>query len=164
MGWLLFTYLRRYNGEPKGAGRDIWLSILGEVYNVTKGPEYYEEGSGYHFFAGRDGSVPFITGNFTPYEGNKSTDVLGVPEVYALNQWREFYEKEKRYPFLGLLQGRFYDEDGNPTEELKRFRERLATYEHPVPRRRKAPKKNKAPKKKVPKENPLKYDAAKTKY
>jgi len=38
-------------------GNELWLSILGEVYNVTAGSKYYREGATYHVFVGRDGSA-----------------------------------------------------------------------------------------------------------
>lgn len=44
---------------------EIWIGILGEVYDVSKGFQYYSARAPYSVFAGRDGSAAFITGNFT---------------------------------------------------------------------------------------------------
>ena len=44
-----------------GTGEKCYLSILGEVYDVSSG-EYYRGGGGYEFFAGKDASRGFHTG------------------------------------------------------------------------------------------------------
>ena len=120
----------RYDGE--GHEGIIWLSILGEVYDVTKGAGYYKKGMGYSIFAARDGSVPFITGKFTPEEAEKSIlDTLTDAQLYALNDWRNFYEGEEKYPFVGLLEGGYFNEDGGPTETMTKIRTMIRNY---VPR------------------------------
>ena len=102
-------------------GDVIWLSIMGEVYDVSNGTEYYAEGNGYSIFAGRDASVSFITGRFTPEEAEKSVEELKPEELGSLDHWREFYEKEEKYSFVGLLEGELYDKDGNPTDLQKKL-------------------------------------------
>jgi Cytochrome b5-like Heme/Steroid binding domain len=94
----------------------LWLSIMSKVYDVTKGAEYYGQGAPYHIFVGRDGNVPFITGAFNPDEAEKPLTDLTPHQLFSLETWTEFYEKEEKYPFVGLLVGSLYDEDGNPTE------------------------------------------------
>lgn len=103
-------------------GAPIWLAIMGEVYDVSAGSEYYADGSGYHIFAGREGNVPFITGTFTPEESEKSVETLKPADIGSLDHWREFYEKEEKYPFVGLVVGEFYDENGDPTEVHKKIK------------------------------------------
>ena len=118
--------------DGQGEGSVIWLSILGEVYDVTKGAGYYKKGAGYSVFAARDGSVPFITGNFTAEEAQKPIlEALTDGEMWALDEWRIFYSQEEKYPFMGLLLGSYYEEDGSPTEEMQRVRYLIANY---VPR------------------------------
>mmetsp|Transcript_29845 Transcript_29845/g.42383 ORF Transcript_29845/g.42383 Transcript_29845/m.42383 type:complete len:203 (-) Transcript_29845:163-771(-) len=131
--------LAEYDGKEEG--KPIWLSILGEVYDVSKGPEHYGAKRGYNIFAGRDGSVPYITGKFTPEEASKSLSVLKSGECHSLEQWRQFYYDEKKYPFQGLSLGRFYDENRNPTEELIEFHQCVKDYKPPERRKRKPPKK-----------------------
>ena len=104
---------------------------MGEVFDVTSGRSFYSEGSAYSVFAGRDGSVPFITGVFTEEETKKSTEVLSASQLSALDSWRKFYADSDKYKFVGLLEGRFYDKDGNPTEETKSAREKIANYVPP---------------------------------
>lgn len=36
-----------------------------------------------------------------------------MQEIYSIQQWKQFYDKE--YTFVGLLSGRFYDEHGMKT-------------------------------------------------
>jgi hypothetical protein len=105
---------------------ELWMSIMGEVYDVTTGGTFYGKNESYSIFAGRDASVPFITGVFTPEEALKGLDVLDPDQLYSLDTWRKFYEDVEQYPFVGLLEGRLYDKDGNPTEELTAVRVLIA--------------------------------------
>ena len=57
-----FVFGDRKTGDD--GGTELWLSILGEVYDVSEGTEYYAPGKSYGAFAGRDASVPFVTGKF----------------------------------------------------------------------------------------------------
>ena len=126
--------LSRKTGKDGG---DIWLSIMGEVYDVTSGRDFYGEGGSYSIFSGRDGSVPFITGVFTPEEAKKSlVDTLSPAQLVSLDQWRKFYADNEKYPLIGLLEGSLYDKDGNPTEELKTVRERIANFDPPKKKER----------------------------
>ncbi|GAX20272.1 hypothetical protein FisN_6Hh223 [Fistulifera solaris] len=102
-------------------GDVLWLSVMGEVFDVSKGREFYAEG-GYSVFAGRDGSVPFVTGKFTPEEAEKSIEILEPAQLKALDDWRAFYVKEEKYPQIGWLEGYLYDKEGNPSELLQKVR------------------------------------------
>jgi hypothetical protein len=110
----------------KDGDSELWLSILGEIYDVSSGGKFYGEGGPYSIFSGRDGSVPFITGTFTPEEALKGLDVLDSAQLHSLDNWRKSYEDNEKYPFVGLLEGRLYDKDGNPTEELTAARVQIA--------------------------------------
>lgn len=124
-----FSSYSIYSKTGEDGGKELWLSIFGQVYDVSKGPEYYAPKSGYHIFAGRDGSIPFITGNFTEEECKKHSDELTAAQLYALDHdWAKFYEKEEKYPFVGFLCCRYYDENGLPTDETIRIKERVKGY------------------------------------
>mmetsp|Transcript_52244 Transcript_52244/g.77375 ORF Transcript_52244/g.77375 Transcript_52244/m.77375 type:complete len:189 (+) Transcript_52244:89-655(+) len=111
-----------------GGTGDIWLSVLGEVYDVTSGRSFYGEGSGYGFFAGKDASPAFATGEFNENAMKVKFEDLTVSQLGAIDGWRSFYTgKPDKYPAVGLLEGYFYDGEGNPTEELKTIRERMAS-------------------------------------
>mmetsp|Transcript_2436 Transcript_2436/g.4538 ORF Transcript_2436/g.4538 Transcript_2436/m.4538 type:complete len:173 (-) Transcript_2436:687-1205(-) len=100
-------------------GGQIYLSVLGEVYDVTEGKDYYGEGSSYSFFAGADRSACFFSGDFTE-EGAKKNILDYTPtQIKSLEEWRSFYEKHEKYSFVGKLEGQFYDSSGEPTQYLK---------------------------------------------
>lgn len=103
---------------------------MGEVYDVSSGRDYYAPGSSYSVFAGKDGSVPFVTGTFTDEEMKKGLKHLTVAQLKQLDQWRGFYAKEGKYPFVGFLQGRYYDENGKPTKSLRKARKRMLKAAH----------------------------------
>jgi len=103
--------------------KELWLSIMSKVYDVSKGAEYYAPGSPYHVFVGKDANVPFITGAFNPEEANKPLTDLTPHQLMNLETWMDFYEKEDKYPFIGLLEGDLYDKDGNPTEMMGKVQE-----------------------------------------
>ncbi|KAF3341482.1 neuferricin [Carex littledalei] len=107
--------LALYNGTDEGL--PILLSILGSVFDVTKGKSHYGPGGGYHHFSGRDASRAFTSGNFT---GDGLTDLLqglSSEQVNSVVNWRKFYTE--RYIYVGKLVGRYYDQEGNPTKYLK---------------------------------------------
>merc|ERR1711963_1258080 len=85
----------------------------GVVYDVSKGAQYYGEGGGYSFFAGRDASRAFVTGNFE--EPGLVEDVAGLSgsDYLGLEEWQGFYEKD--YTRVGVLEGHFYSASGEPT-------------------------------------------------
>lgn len=116
--------LARHDGnQTEGV---LWLSIMSKVYDVSKGAEYYADGAPYHVFVGRDGNVPFLTGKFNEEEATKPLTELTPHQLYNLQEWAGFYEKEEKYPFVGLLEGDLYDKDGNPTPMMDQVQEMIA--------------------------------------
>ena len=65
------TELAQYEDTRRG----LKVAICGQVFDVTKGAEFYAKGAGYGFFAGRDASLAFATGNFK----TNLTDNVGAP-------------------------------------------------------------------------------------
>jgi hypothetical protein len=107
-------------------GSSIWLSVLGEVYDVTTGRDYYAQGNSYGSFSGTDCSVCFVSGVFTKEEGDKDMDEVSTDKLPALMDWRNFYAGHQTYKFVGyLLDDRFYDERGKPTTKMWTLRERV---------------------------------------
>ena len=120
-----FLFFHRKTGEN---GSEIWLSIIGDVFDVTTGEDFYGKGRSYGAFAGRDASVPFVTGVFTAEEAQKSADVISMKELGGLLEWHTFYETHKEYSFVGrLIDPRYYDEKGQPTPDLESLQGRLET-------------------------------------
>ena len=66
--------LEQYVDTNKG----LKVAICGQVFDVTKGAEFYAKGAGYGFFAGRDASLAFATGNFK----TNLTDNVGAPASF----------------------------------------------------------------------------------
>ena len=104
--------LGRYDGSPGSPG--LLLALLGEVYDVSGGSQYYGPGGGYSFFAGRDASRAFVTGQFDSaglvdnVEGLASSDYLG------LEDWAKFYSSD--YVRVGVLAGRYFTAGGQTTQ------------------------------------------------
>ena len=79
------------------------VAICGQVFDVTKGAEFYAKGAGYGFFAGRDASLAFATGNFkTNLTDNVSS--LADAQLLDLQNWvNETYHK--KYVYEGVAVG-----------------------------------------------------------
>lgn len=107
--------LAKYNGTYEDL--PILLSILGSVFDVTKGRNHYGVGGSYNHFTGRDASRAFISGNFTGDGLTDNVKGLTSTEIKRIVDWRNFYHK--RYISVGKLVGRYYSRDGEPTKEIK---------------------------------------------
>ena len=103
--------------------RGLKVAICGQVFDVTKGAEFYAKGAGYGFFAGRDASLAFATGNFkTNLTDNVSS--LADAQLLELQNWvNDTYHR--KYVYEGVVAGYFYDAKGQPTEDHLRFDERV---------------------------------------
>lgn len=118
-------YEKRYNGGEDKQG-EIFISILGEVYNVTSGRDFYGIGQGYSFFAGRDATICFFTGDYSVdhITDKKVLDFKGS-EIVGMEEWRRFYETHEEYRFLGVLVGEYYDGEGKETPYLVKIKEAI---------------------------------------
>ncbi|CAD7701556.1 unnamed protein product [Ostreobium quekettii] len=112
--------LARYDGS---SGGPIYLAFVGQVFDVSKGKQYYGKGGGYDFFAGRDATRAFVSGDF---EKDLTDDLTGfTPEEFrSLMEWRSFYHKD--YKYMGKVEGRFYNPLGEPLEDLQKFEDGAA--------------------------------------
>ena len=79
------------------------VAICGQVFDVSSGAEFYAKGAGYGFFAGRDASLAFATGNFkTNLTDNVSS--LADAQLLDLQNWvTETYHK--KYVYEGVAVG-----------------------------------------------------------
>ncbi|KAG8451826.1 hypothetical protein GDO86_003862 [Hymenochirus boettgeri] len=107
--------LSLYHGGPGSPG--LYLAILGKVFDVQKGSKHYGPGGSYSFFAGKDASRAYVTGDFTDKGLVDDVSELSPLEMLHLHNWYSFYQKN--YATTGKLKGTFYDEDGNPTKALE---------------------------------------------
>jgi len=122
--------LLRFDGTDPG--RPIYLAVMGEVYDVTKGAAHYAKGrgGGYSVFAGTDASRAFATGEFEPAQRPPGSppmhDVLDLsPEqLLQILEWKQMYTKggdNNAYFFVGYLhmQDGYYDAHGQPTRKAE---------------------------------------------
>ncbi|XP_026668089.1 neuferricin, partial [Ceratina calcarata] len=94
----------------------LYISILGQVFDVTKGAKFYGPGATYHAFTGCDASLAFITGEFHSKGLTDDISSLSFEQIKMLDSWVQFYNKN--YIYKGKLNGRYYNEHGLPTEEF----------------------------------------------
>ncbi|KAM6048476.1 neuferricin isoform 2-T4 [Theristicus caerulescens] len=107
--------LARYRG---GAGEPgLYLAVLGRVFDVERGRKHYGPGGAYSGLAGRDATRAFATGDFTQAGLVDDVSGLSAGEMLAIRSWLSFYGDN--YLPVGKLVGRFYDENGAPTEALR---------------------------------------------
>ncbi|KAF2355723.1 Cytochrome b5-like heme/steroid binding domain [Trinorchestia longiramus] len=104
--------LKEYSGKPGSKG--LYLAFLGKVYDVKKGEKFYGPGGGYEFFAGRDASRAFVTGNFE--DAGLTDDIKGLSsqDLLGIKTWSTFYDSD--YPYMGKLAGRYYTATGAETQ------------------------------------------------
>ncbi|NWH71921.1 NEUFC protein, partial [Piaya cayana] len=107
--------LGRYRGAAGQPG--LYLALLGRVFDVERGRKHYGPGGAYSGFAGRDATRAFATGDFTPTGLVDDVSGLSPGELLAVQSWLSFYSNN--YDAVGKLVGRFYDENGAPTEALR---------------------------------------------
>ncbi|XP_067123941.1 neuferricin [Centruroides vittatus] len=122
-GERIFTVdeLSKYDGSGSSPG--LYLAILGKVFDVEKGAQHYRPGGGYSFFAGRDATRAYVTGDFSDQGLVDNIDGLESSALLGIDDWLHFYEEE--YIYVGKLIGRYYDKNGNPTEEYKSTRQAI---------------------------------------
>jgi len=99
----------------------IWLSILGKVYDVTDGEDFYSALKGsYKFYSGRDASPCFSSGTNTPEGAEEKLEDWEDKKLMPVWEWSEFYQNHETYKYLGVLGGsRYYDIEGNELQLRK---------------------------------------------
>ncbi|KAH9511800.1 neuferricin [Dermatophagoides farinae] len=102
----------------------ILLGFMGVVYNVSDG-HYYHPGGSYSFFAGRDGTRAFLTGEFDTVDELRD-DISDLDGSYmnGMETWIKLYDD--KYPRVGLVIGSYYDNDGCATKKLHRVKRMLS--------------------------------------
>lgn len=107
--------LKQYNGID---ANELYLAILGNVFDVTKGAKHYGPGQTYNVFVGecfivhiyvilfccclgRDASRNFIDGRFNTEDVSDDIINFSGSELLSLRDWLKFYEKE--YNKVGMF-------------------------------------------------------------
>ena len=127
-----------------------WLSILGKVYDVTTGQSFYGPDAGsYRFYAGRDASPCFSSGQNNEEGAAEPLEEWDGKKLMAILDWSEFYEKHETYQYLGVLAGsKYFDEEGNETEVRKIIMEKAGEAKVQAEKEKEAKKKARLEKKK----------------
>ncbi|KAF5308723.1 hypothetical protein FQR65_LT06084 [Abscondita terminalis] len=110
--------LQQFNGVTKP---ELYLAILGNVFDVTEGRKHYGAEGSYNIFVGRDSSRSFITGKFDAADASDDVSGLSKSDLLSLNNWISFYTNE--YKKVGKLIGKYYDKSGSETQYCKEIKE-----------------------------------------
>ena len=106
--------LRRYDGtKPADRGEKgfdaheptkIYVAMMGEVFDVTAGADFYGVDGSYHLFAGRDASRALAKLSFEDADlDDPHIDDLNAGERDTLNDWYDKFKNWKSYPIVGRL-------------------------------------------------------------
>lgn len=77
--------LRKYDGSEGSPG--TYLAILGEIFDVSAGNQYYGPGGGYSFFTAKDGSRAFVSGEFSEKGLTDDLEGLSHQDYLGLDDW-----------------------------------------------------------------------------
>jgi len=90
--------LAQFNGVN---GCPIYISVLGVVYDVSAGRDFYGPGASYHCFVGKDSSRSLAKMQINDLEANASWRNLNEEHMKTLQEWRDKYQS--KYPVVGLF-------------------------------------------------------------
>lgn len=94
----------------------IYIAIIGDVYDVTTGRKHYGVGNSYEHFAGCDATAAYATGESEGEGLTDSVDGLDLEQLKSIAGWHKFYAEHETYTHVGVLVGRYYDEQGRSRE------------------------------------------------
>ena len=99
---------------------EIYLSIVGYVFDVSTGSQYYGPGESYNVLARKDATILLASGDF---EKNPPVDFSEfTPDICAgADHWLHFYADHATYKLVGILPGMFFDENGNELEAMQKY-------------------------------------------
>ena len=110
--------------QIQAQNRRLLLVILGRIYDVTRGRQFYAVGEDYHGFClGVDHTRAFLEVDFEK-SGGDDVSALTPGQCLVISTWSNFYVQKNLsgvYPFIGLHEGSFYDGSGQPTGALHNF-------------------------------------------
>ncbi|CAG4911911.1 unnamed protein product [Colias eurytheme] len=113
--------LAKYNGDEH---EELYLAVMGSIFDVSSGKMHYAKGSSYHYFIGKDGTRALVSGNFNDESEDKDHILnLKCDDIFAIMHWRKTFRE--KYKYVGVLQGRYYNSDGTETEYMAEFKSKL---------------------------------------
>jgi hypothetical protein len=107
--------------------KNIWLllAICGKVFNVSSGNKFYGRDGPYSAFAYTDSCFSYAKGEFL--NDNININDLSNEECETVGNWIKFYSSHSNYSQVGILVGRFYDDKGIETDDLKYLNNCIST-------------------------------------
>ena len=99
------------------AHKNIYLAIVGDVFDVTSGAKHYARGKAYHHFAGRDASRAFATGESQGSGLTDSVAGLSDEQLRSIWDWHEFFANHEQYVRRGRVCGAYFAAPGDPEPE-----------------------------------------------
>lgn len=91
--------LEEYDGSDPS--RTIYVSIKGDVFDVTRKRDVYGKGGSYNIFAGKDGSRALGMSSLKPEDAVPDYSTLPENEMKVLDDWHSFFSK--RYNIVGRV-------------------------------------------------------------
>jgi|GEM_PF-1663737 len=93
--------LGQYDGSD--STKPLLLAIRGQVYDVTRGRDFYGPGGPYGIFAGKDCTRALAKVSFDEELFTGNVEGLGAEELEKLDEWIEIFEG--KYRRIGRLLG-----------------------------------------------------------
>mmetsp|Transcript_126872 Transcript_126872/g.283594 ORF Transcript_126872/g.283594 Transcript_126872/m.283594 type:complete len:322 (-) Transcript_126872:62-1027(-) len=112
--------------DGRDQAKPLLLAVLGEVFDVGPGERHYGPQGGYSVFSGCDASRAFSGSELSGERRTSQVEDLGTDDLESIFSWRSFYRSHEEYRFVGVLNGRHFDDRGRPTPELLRLEARHA--------------------------------------
>eukprot|EP00746_Dinoflagellata_sp_MGD_P065311 gnl/MRDRNA2_/MRDRNA2_27216_c0_seq1.p1 gnl/MRDRNA2_/MRDRNA2_27216_c0~~gnl/MRDRNA2_/MRDRNA2_27216_c0_seq1.p1 ORF type:complete len:295 (-),score=57.98 gnl/MRDRNA2_/MRDRNA2_27216_c0_seq1:16-900(-) len=116
--------LAKHSSDAVVSGLPVYVAILGEVFDVSTALQHYGPEGHYKGLAGVDATRSFATGDFSANGLLSEVDGLGHDEILAINDWVSQYQK--KYPKVGLVEGHYYNKQGEMTAKLETYRGAVA--------------------------------------
>lgn len=115
-----------YSKEELKEYPPLLLSICGNVYNVTAQEKLFGHLGAYEAFSKRDITRAIALKDFS--EGNLTDDLSGFSgdDCIAADTWSKFFRDDESLNYLGVLEGYFYNHNGEETANNHRYKKCLS--------------------------------------
>lgn len=90
---------------------DLWIAILGHVFDVREGAKFYGKGGAYEMLAGRDATKALASGDLTVARDFNDEDEIDhvdedsfdKDEMAEAKRWLEYFASHQKYKHIGRL-------------------------------------------------------------